>query len=155
MEGLSMFTQSFRVIKEDVTAKIESKPFFVAFDYLSVFDALYDLWLEYNTKTWYSTHISDAIDKVKDYVDQYASHVSVHHSKYKSAQLNIEDAESILKNKQFAGIIKRSAEWKELKNFLKKFDVNNAAVEESAAGAAILKTVFKEIHEFVKIVSSK
>ena len=127
----------------------------MVFDHISVFDALYDLLLEYNSPTWYSSHIEKAINRTKRYIDQYASHASMYHKQYAAAKLNIEDAESLLKNKQFAGVVKRSAEWKELKDFLKKFDIEAACQGEEPQAEAIIRACFKEVDKFILIISSK
>ncbi|BBI90410.1 hypothetical protein HYO65_gp018 [Tenacibaculum phage PTm1] len=122
---------------------------------MSVFDALYDLWLEYNDETWYSSHIANTLDCTKRYIDQYASLMSYHHKKYAKAELNIPNAESVLKNKQFANVVKRSVEWKALREFLKGYNVDEAVKVEESQGIAIVKSVFKEVERFITIVSSK
>lgn len=157
MEAFESFTANIEQIEEGRREPIELTPksFFKVFDHISVFDALYDLWLEYNTATWYSSHIGKSIDCAKRFIDQYASSVSAYHYRYKHAKLNISDAETLLKGKQFATIVKRSIEWKELKDFMATYDVDAATATEAATVIAIVKSAFVEIDKFITIVSSK
>lgn len=141
--------------RDDALINLTPRAFFKAFDHLSVFDALYDVWLEYNVETWYSKHIGMVLDKVKDFTNQYASSVSAYHKQYENSKLQLPKAEEILRGKQFASTIKRTQEWKELRDFMKDFNVDEAVKSESTSSAAIVKSIFVEIDKFITIVSSK
>ena len=75
------------------------------------------------------------------------------HHEFEKTQLNIDNAEKELKNKQFATIIKRSLEWKMLKLLLRRNDAGD--INSNATGQALIKAAYSEIEKFIEIVSSK
>ena len=156
LEEFKIFEDSVNTSEEsEEVVQLVAKSFYLAFDKISIFASLHKAWLEFNAETWYSAQISKALSNALNFIDQYASLMTYNEDKSKPASLNFAGLDKVLKNKQFAGVIKRSQEWKDLRDFLKKFDASTCQECDSAQGKAILISAFKEIEKFITIVSSK